>query len=42
MEGGPFGIGIPRSSRKRNIEKFGEYMEKVEMWAYETFTGFEW
>jgi len=41
MESGPWGNGVPRSTRKLKIGEFADYMTEIESWAYDEFPGFD-
>ena len=41
VERGPFGGGVPKSTRKLKVGEFADYLAEIESWAHEEFTGFD-
>lgn len=41
VDAGPFGNGVPKSTRGLRVGPFGDYMTEIEVWAQDEFTGFD-
>ena len=40
VEPGPFGSGVPKSSKRLKVAEFQDYVTEIEAWAHDEFTGF--